>query len=94
MSESLDTRVNGVQIMCACHDRLIHLQILLTNKLESYNISQISGIDTIFSKHSRAVAFTNGSLSLSKVLKTLIGMFFSSSRLMKKCPIQKKKKEM
>lgn len=52
----------------------------LTIKSVSFkNTLQISDmcIDTIFSKHSRALALTNGSLSCLKVFKTDIGIFFS-----------------
>lgn len=66
------------------------MYILLTIKSDSFkDSSQISNTDTIFSKHSRALDLTNGSLSCLRAFKTDIGKFFLKINLLKISSIQK-----
>jgi hypothetical protein len=53
---------------------LFKFQYIITIKSDSFkDDSQISNMETIFSKHSSALDLTNGSLSCLRVLKTAVG---------------------
>lgn len=61
----------------------------LTIKSDSFkDSSQRFTVDTIFSKHSSALARTNGSLSCLTVFKTAIDIRFNNISLIKILPIK------